>query len=124
MRRARSSGSSYPRQASTCRKLQELLATVNTVLQGTKLVAGKVTNGYTLTGSATGVVRNPIVEDGKRVADPSVANALLPTREGFFFGSTDYDQYYYDDLKYARDNILTKLLAEEDAGDFVYRSSW
>jgi hypothetical protein len=104
-------------------QLKELLATVSTVLQGSQLVAGKVTNGYTLSAEGEKVVRNPIVEDGQRIADPSVASALLPVQEGFFFGSTDYDQYYHEDLTYTRDT-LTALLAEQDNGEFYYRASW
>jgi len=103
--------------------LKELLDTVNTVLQGSQLVAGKITNGYTLTAKGKQVVRDPIVEDGRRIADPSVAKALLPTQEGFFFGGTDYDQFYYDDLEYTRET-LSKALAEVDDSDFYYESSW
>lgn len=29
----------------------------------------------------------------------TLANELLPTRSGFFFGSTDYDEDYYDKVK-------------------------
>jgi hypothetical protein len=104
-------------------KLKELLATVSTVLQGSKLVAGKITNGYTLTSTGTEVVRNPNIEDGQRIADPSVANALLPTQEGFFFGGNEYDQYYYEDLEYTRET-LAKVLEEPDDGSFYYDSSW
>jgi hypothetical protein len=104
-------------------QLKELLTTVNTVLQGSQLVAGKITNGYTLTSTGTGPVLNPRVEDGQRIADPSVASALLPTQEGFFFGGTDYDQYYHEDLTYTR-HTLTALLAEQDNGEFYYRASW
>ncbi|MGZ8787335.1 MAG: hypothetical protein ACXW4P_03780 [Thermoanaerobaculia bacterium] len=104
-------------------QLRELLDTVNAALQGSRLVAGKITNGYTLTATDGQVVKNPIVEDGQRIADPSVAQALLPTQEGFFFGSTDYDEGYYDDLEYTRD-VLTNALAEKDDGWFYYESSW
>lgn len=31
--------------------------------------------------------------------DHTLANNLLPTQKGFFFGSTDYDKYYYDDVE-------------------------
>jgi hypothetical protein len=41
---------------------------------------------------------------------PGVAKELLPTQAGFFFGSTDYDEYYYEDLVYTRD-----LLDKENA---------
>ena len=31
--------------------------------------------------------------------DMDIAKKLLPTQSGFFFGSTDYDDYYYIDVK-------------------------
>lgn len=31
--------------------------------------------------------------------DHSLAEQLLPTRAGFFFGSTEYDEWYYQDVK-------------------------
>lgn len=33
------------------------------------------------------------------LADHSLATELLPTQSGFFFGSTDYDDYYFEDVK-------------------------
>ena len=44
------------------------------------------------------------------------AEDLLPTQSGFFFGSTEYDQYYYDDVKEVRDwasGVLNDLKDEE-----------
>lgn len=31
--------------------------------------------------------------------DHSLAHSLLPTQDGFFFGSTDYDNWYFSDVK-------------------------
>jgi hypothetical protein len=104
-------------------QLQTLLETVKTVLQASVLVPGKVTNGYTIAMAGSKYVETPILEDGKRIADPSVAQALLPTQEGFFFGGTDYDEYYYADLEHTRD-ALTAALAQQDDSDFCYQSSW
>lgn len=46
----------------------------------------------------------------KVLADHKKAEKLLPTRTGFFFGSTDYDQYYFEDvervLKVFKENVL------------------
>lgn len=51
----------------------------------------------------------------------------LPTQEGFFFGSTDTDEYYFDQLKETADQIR-EILAEDDLSDYVssfyYSSSW
>lgn len=51
------------------------------------------------------------------------AAELLPTQAGFFFGSEDYDEYYWSDLEETRDSLI-KLLKEPDTGDFYYQSSW
>lgn len=57
--------------------------------------------------------------------DHSLAEYLLPTTDGFFFGSTDYDEWYYKDLEYTK-NGLEEILNAPDAEkvDFSYNSSW
>lgn len=56
--------------------------------------------------------------------DRSQAKKLLPTQSGFFFGGTEYDEYYFEDLEQTK-NILTKALSSEsDDLEFYYRSSW
>ena len=45
----------------------------------------------------------------------------LPTQSGFFFGSTDYDDYYYQDIEDTIE-ILEPLVNLE--GDYFYTSSW
>jgi hypothetical protein len=57
------------------------------------------------------------------LADHSKAAELLPTESGFFFGGTEYDEDYFDDLRRTQD-ILTGLLAEPEEGEFRYRASW
>jgi hypothetical protein len=99
-------------------QLRELLDTVNTVLDASELVEGQVITEYR---SKPGCGWEPIIEQGKVIKDPTMAERLLPTQEGFFFGSTDYDQYYYDDL------VLTKHILEDalaSGGDYYYSSSW
>ena len=58
------------------------------------------------------------------LADHSKAKTLLPTRDGFFFGGTDYDEYYYDALTYTADQIDKLLDPKYDHFDFEYHSSW
>jgi hypothetical protein len=55
--------------------------------------------------------------------DHNKASDLLPTQSGFFFGDTNYDEYYFKDLENTK-NELTKLLAIDDGGEFEYHSSW
>ena len=64
-------------------------------------------------------------------ADHTLAPSLLPTQEGFFFGSTDYDDYYFEDIKETI-TILEPLLtfmkhkwdAQEYAWEVYYEASW
>ena len=57
------------------------------------------------------------------LADHSLANELLPTQGGFFFGSLDYDQYYFDDLELTK-QICNTAINEETDGEFYYEASW
>lgn len=48
----------------------------------------------------------------------------LPAQSGFFFGSTDYDEWYFDYVERTKniiENILNK--APED-WEFIYQASW
>ena len=59
------------------------------------------------------------------LADHSLARELLPAQSGFFFGGTDYDEYYFGDLEETV-RMLEPLLTDEarSLGEFEYRSSW
>jgi hypothetical protein len=67
-----------------------------------------------------------LVERCKKVlADHSLAEELLPTRSGFFFGSTDYDDWYFEDVKSCK-NQFSKILKKfnEDTDVFYMVFSW
>lgn len=60
--------------------------------------------------------------------DHSQAKEELPTQSGFFFGSQEYDDWYFEDLEYTKD-LLTKVLdflnANEDKDyQIIYCASW
>ena len=57
--------------------------------------------------------------------NPTNAYEYLPTVDGFFFGSTTYDEWYLKDIKNTIQS-LTKILEETDFDKqmIVYRSSW
>ena len=58
------------------------------------------------------------------LADHDKADALLPTTSGFFFGNTDYDEFYFESLQYTKE-MLTDLLDEKwKTWYFEYQSSW
>ena len=54
--------------------------------------------------------------------DHSKAEELLPTQSGFFFGGTEYDEWYFKDVEEALD--ILENLVEERGGEFYYHSSW
>lgn len=43
--------------------------------------------------------------------DHNLADSALPTQAGFFFGSTDYDKYYFQDVGIVRSK-MQKILKE------------
>lgn len=56
--------------------------------------------------------------------DHSKAEELLPSQSGFFFGSTEYDQYYFEDLERTVP-ILKKILEKSpEDWEFEYKASW
>lgn len=57
-------------------------------------------------------------------ADPSLASELLPTQGGFFFGSTEYDEYYMHDIDETINQLEQVLTSTADDWDFQYQSSW
>lgn len=99
----------------------ELLDICKRVLDSCEMVDGEICNGLSYKDGQT----IPIMEPGKYVKDPSVAQELLPTTSGFFFGSYDYDEYYVEDIKNTID-IITKVLETTDFETqmIYYRSSW
>ena len=111
---------SYHREVTEA-DLVDLLETCNTVLESCKMVNGKICNGYKYEDG----MRIPIMEDGKYVEDSSVAAELLPTESGFFFGGTDYDEWYIEDIKNTI-NIITNVIETTDFNTqmIYYNSSW
>jgi hypothetical protein len=61
----------------------------------------------------------------KVLEDNNLAHELLPTTDGFFFGSTQYDDWYFDGLKKAQSRITNYLRSPRfNNYDFYYQSSW
>lgn len=52
---------------------------------------------------------------------------ILQTTSGFFFGSTEYDEYYFEQLKYTIE-LINDIISEHDEEDYtvsyIYHSSW
>ena len=57
-------------------------------------------------------------------ADHSKAGDLLPTQGGFFFGPTEYDDWYFDDIENTAKDLKERVMRVPAGTKFIYRSSW
>ena len=105
----------------TREQLEDLLDICKRVIDGSKLVKGQIKNGQTIKNGQW----EDIYEDGEYIKDSTIARKLLPTTSGFFFGGTEYDQWYYRDVEYTV-KVLEKLLTETNFEHEIvmYSSSW
>jgi hypothetical protein len=58
------------------------------------------------------------------IEQPAMAGDVLPTQQGFFFGSYDYDDWYMEDMKNTVEQIDNVLATSGEWSDFIYRASW
>ena len=99
-------------------QLEDLLAVLRKVessLEASAKTKQKIRIGYNADGE--------MFDEIDVFEDTSVAEDLFPTQEGFFFGGTEYDDYYLQQVK----ETITMLEAElevEDGGDYLYHASW
>lgn len=119
-------------------QLMELKGICKRIVEECPLIDGKVRTG----DSWNGAEWVPQYEDGKVMSNVELAEEILPSQSGFFFGSTDYDQWYYDDIRwtYEQLSVIESLLTVEQTkygytklgmkGEpdwdvrFYYHSSW
>lgn len=53
------------------------------------------------------------------------ADEILPTTSGFFFGSTNYDEWYFGDLEHTLEFLNEALDTDRFSEyDFYYQASW
>lgn len=98
--------------------LAELIARCNIILNN----KDNITKKEIPVTDFNGDTRMETVRYIKNITD---AEDLLPTTSGFFFGSTDYDEYYLQDLEKTVE-LLTPYLEEKDdwSVGYVYQASW
>lgn len=99
-------------------QLGNLLAAVQEVLDHSALILGRRSEGRSWYEAIM-----YSADDGYVIENPSTAKELLPTREGYFFGSLDYDQQYLDQLRHTRD-ILREALSSPIDSVFTYQATW
>ena len=60
------------------------------------------------------------------VLTPAMAGDILPTQSGFFFGSSDIDEWYISDMKKTVE-MLDKVISSvspDEYSSFFYQASW
>lgn len=108
-------------------KLRQLLELCKEVKRKVIMKDDKVVNGQRL--NENGEWEN-ILEDGKIITNPEEIANILPTTSGFFFGSTDYDEYYMMDIDYTIEVLeaeMNKIKEYEEKHvwfSYYYSSSW
>ncbi len=60
----------------------------------------------------------------KVLENKELAEELLPSKTGFFFGDTEYDKYYFEDLQYTKTEITNLLKEDNKDWYFEYTASW
>lgn len=103
-------------------QLAKLRDDCNKVLAESRTTDGQLNAGTTYHGDGR-ITHHK--QDGKVIANPEVAASILPTKSGFFFGGTDYDEWYLDDLRKTV-AIIDSVLSNPKLEDwcFEYRASW
>lgn len=56
-------------------------------------------------------------------SDHNKANELLPTSKGFFFGSQEYDEWYFQNIDDAIGQLEALNLSNHDV-EYLYQASW
>lgn len=101
--------------------LEDLLNKCDYILEIVKTKKGEIQNGMRWENGKW----EPILQEGIEIINQDEIEEVLPTQEGFFFGSTNYDEFYLNDIKYTKDRleeVLKEVNFEND--DVYYLASW
>lgn len=103
--------------------LRKLLDCCERVIKASKLVDKAATAEETSSKDHPGPAERG--EPDRVIEDATTAERLLPTRSGFFFGPTEYDEWYLNEVIRTRD-WAASMLADCKAGvpGDIYYSCW
>jgi hypothetical protein len=66
-----------------------------------------------------------LLSDINQVLDnPEQSDNILPSQSGFFFGDTEYNDYYFQNLRETKERITELLTDKYSNWEFYYSSSW
>jgi hypothetical protein len=60
----------------------------------------------------------------KDIMNGGIPEQLLPVKQGFFFGSYEYDEYYMMDIERTLDILNWVVLMHTDEYEYYYQASW
>ena len=58
------------------------------------------------------------------IANPKCATKIMPTSSGFFFGSTEYDEWYFQDLRNTIEQVGEILETTDFVNEVVEYTEW
>ena len=101
--------------------LEDLLDKCNEILNVVKTKKGTIQNGQRYVNGKW----EPILEEGIEIINQEEVAEILPTCSGFFFGSTDYNQWYLEDIKRTKEELESVMKDIDWNNDEVYYlASW
>lgn len=105
----------------TREQLEDLLYLCKEVKEKAILEEGEVYCGTTYSKN-----QEPVKQycKGKIIKNVEEISELLPTQEGFFFGSTSYDEYYMEDIENTIKTLTNALEENKQLKDFYYLAWW
>jgi hypothetical protein len=66
-----------------------------------------------------------LMDDCNKVLnDHSLAKEIMPTSQGFFFGSAEYDEWYFEDLKDTLDQLTVIFETTDFETEEIYYYEW
>jgi len=101
--------------------LLDLIEKCKEVLKKAKLVDSKISNGWQYKDGK----KEELYCDGQIIENQDEISEILPTVSGFFFGNTEYNNYYIEDIKYTLENLEQVIdLIDFENEDVFYLASW
>lgn len=100
-------------------QLKDLYEIVCKVLSKVKTEQGKCEAGSMYSNGKETI----LYEEGRVILNPEVCEELLPSEGGFFFGNTEYNEWYLNDLEHTK-VALEELDLDNNQNNFFYTSSW
>lgn len=66
-----------------------------------------------------------LIEDCNKVlANHELAEEIMPTTSGFFFGGTGFDEWYFEELKDTVEKLQPIVDAAKEDDHFIYSDWW